>query len=114
MHHPAAVPEGPGRAVGDFTKGSAQWLLHLPCPGGGHKRLAGTGVVAEASSLHQMVTQKPAWGGGRTPGKAKPLCICECAWGVCVHACAGVHTWGCTCVFPQPGGIRSKCKDTRP
>lgn len=129
MHHPAAVPEEPGRAVGDFTmgdftKGSA-WLRLLQSlpPRVGCKRLVGTvGGAAEVSSQHQAVTQKPARGGGQTPGKAKPLCLREGAWGVGVHACVcmhrgtrvSVHTLGCTRVFPQPAGICSECKDTRP
>lgn len=111
MHHPAAVPEGPGRAVGDFTmgdftKGSAWWrLLQSLPPRVGCKRLVDTGVgAAEVSSQHQTVTQKPARGGGQTPGKAKPLCILRVHGGwVCMPACACTGAHGCPCTR---GGAR--------
>lgn len=109
MHHPAAVPEEPGRAVGDFTmgdftKGSA-WLRLLQSlpPRVGCKRLVGTvGGAAEVSSQHQAVTQKPARGGGQTPGKAKPLCLREGAWGGGC-ACLRVHAQGHTGVRAHVG-----------
>lgn len=93
-----------------------------PTPGGlqaagGHWGWGGRGELP-TSNGHAKAC--PGWGANSRQGKT--LVHPEGAWWVGVHACmcmhrgtrVSVHTWGCTRVFPQPAGICSKCKDTRP
>lgn len=107
--HPPRRGTGTGRAG---YRGLSGCLTRHVCGSGDHGwHVTAAGVPAESST-------RPCHAQHRGSGPGPPLrhpALCQRDQGGWRGGpLVSVHTWGCTCVLPQPPGSGSACKDTRP